>query len=44
MQERVTSRIKGLNGLEPCGEVKKSRLEFIRRKEIKRGHDSNVKF
>lgn len=44
VQERVTSRIKGLDGLEPCGEVKKIRLEFIKRKEIKRGHDSNVKF
>lgn len=37
--ERVTSRIKGLGGLELCGEVKKIRLEFIRRQEIKRGHD-----
>lgn len=44
VQERVTSRVKGLDGLEPCGEVKKIRLELIRRKEIKRGHDSNVKF
>lgn len=37
--ERVTSRIKGLGGFELCGEVKKIRLEFIRRQEIKRGHD-----
>lgn len=44
VQERVTSRIKGLDGLEPCGEVKKIRLQFIRRQEIKKGHDSNVEF
>lgn len=44
VQERVTSRVKGPDGLEPCGEFKKIRLEFIRRQEIKRGHDSNVKF
>lgn len=43
VQERATSRIKGLSGFEPCGEVKKISLEFIRRQEIKRGHDWNVK-
>lgn len=31
---RVTSRIKGLSGLELCGEVKKIGLKFIRREQI----------
>jgi len=34
VQVRVTSRIKGLSGLELCGEVKKISLKFIRREQI----------
>lgn len=35
VQERVTHRIKGLNGLEPHGEVKKIRLGFIRNRRLR---------
>lgn len=34
VQVRVTSRIKGLSGLELCGEFKKISLKFIRREQI----------
>lgn len=33
---RVTSRIKGLSGLELCGEVRKISLEFVKRADLER--------
>lgn len=36
VQVRVTSRMKGLSGLELCGEVRKISLEFIKRADLER--------